>query len=33
MDVNTAVTNFHKFLINSYEILKNIESNEMFEEI
>ena len=33
MDVNTAVINFHKFLINSYEILKNIESNEMFEEI
>ena len=33
MYVNTAVINFHKFLINSYEILKNIESNEMFEEI
>ena len=33
MDVNTAVINFHKFLINSYEILKNIESNEVFEEI
>ena len=33
MDVNTAVINFHKFLINSYEILKNIEGNEMFEEI
>lgn len=33
MDVNTAVINFHKFLINSYEILKNIENNEKFEEI
>ena len=33
MYVNTAVINFHKFLINSYEILKNIENNEKFEEI
>ena len=33
MNTNTAINNFHKFLVNSYEILKSIEGHEMFEEI